>query len=61
MQRGVRTRSQRSRAQQQGACEPLLGGDSPPMRKRAPSTEGDSQAQGSTLSDRISKIGAGPA
>ncbi len=59
MQGGVMTRSQRTRAQQQGGCK--LGGNSPPMRKRASSNEGDSQAQGSTLSDRISKTGAGPA
>lgn len=52
------TRSQVSRARQQGCGEPLLGGDSPPLRKRAPSNEGDSQAQGSTISDRVSKTGA---
>lgn len=58
MQRRVMTRSQISKARQQGYIEPLLGGDSPPMQKRAPSNEGNSQAQGSTLSDRISKTGA---
>lgn len=55
VQAGVITRSQRSRAQQEGGQEALLGGFSPPMRRRAASNEGDSQQQGSTLSDRASK------
>ena len=55
MQAGVITRSQHSRAQQEGCHEALLGGFSPPMRRRAASNEGDSQQQGSTLSDRVSK------
>ncbi|CAK0738795.1 hypothetical protein CVIRNUC_001094 [Coccomyxa viridis] len=56
---GVITRSQRSRAQQEGCQEALLGGFSPPMRRRAASNEGDSQQQGSTLSDRASKTAEG--
>ena len=55
VQAGVITRSQHSRAQQEGCPEALLGGFSPPMRRRAASNEGDSQQQGSTLSDRASK------
>ena len=55
VQGGVITRSQHSRAQQEGCQEALLGGFSPPMRRRAASNEGDSQQQGSTLSDRASK------
>ena len=51
------TRSQVSKARQQGCCEPLLGGDSPPMRKRAPSHERESRAEGSAPRDRISKTG----
>ena len=57
MQRRVMTRSQVSKARQQGNCEPLLGGDSPPMRKRAPSNEHESRAEGSAPRDRISKTG----
>ncbi len=57
MQRRVMTRSQVSKARQQGCCEPLLGGDSPPMRKRAPSNEHESRAEGSAPRDRISKTG----
>ena len=55
VQAGVITRSQHSRAQQEGCQEALLGGFSPPMRRRSASNEGNSQQQGSTLSDRASK------
>ena len=55
VQAGVITRSQHSRAQQEGCPEALLGGFSPPMRRRGASNEGDSQHQGSTLSDSASK------